>query len=31
MAGELPNGHGIDLWERIRYLASYPPLSAAAP
>jgi len=31
MAGDLPNGHGIDLWERVRYLASYPPLSAAAP
>lgn len=27
----LPNGHGIDLWERARYLASYPPQSAAYP
>ena len=31
IAGTLPNGHGIDLWERSRYLASYPPLSAAYP
>ena len=31
MAVMLPNGHGIDLWERARYLASYPPLSATYP
>lgn len=24
----LANGHGIDLWERSRFLASYPPISA---
>jgi hypothetical protein len=31
IAATLPNGHGIDLWERARYLASYPPQSAAYP
>ncbi len=31
LAATLPNGHGIDLWERARYLASYPPRSAAYP
>lgn len=31
IASTLPNGHGIDLWERARYLASYPPRSAAYP
>lgn len=31
IAATLPNGHGIDLWERARYLASYPPRSAAYP
>ncbi|MGU3404749.1 hypothetical protein [Methylobacterium brachiatum] len=31
LASGLPNGHGIDLWERARYLASYPPQSATAP
>ena len=31
MAAVLPNGHGIDLWERARYLASYPPQSALYP
>ncbi|MCJ2123400.1 hypothetical protein [Methylobacterium sp. J-077] len=31
MAAMLPNGHGIDLWERARYLASYPPQSALYP
>jgi hypothetical protein len=31
IASTLPNGHGIDLWERARYLASYPPQSAAYP
>lgn len=31
IAATLPNGHGIDLWERSRYLASYPPRSAAYP
>lgn len=31
IASTLPNGHGIDLWERARYLASYPPQSAAFP
>ena len=31
IAATLPNGHGIDLWERSRYLASYPPQSAAYP
>ncbi len=31
IAAALPNGHGIDLWERARYLASYPPRSAAYP
>ena len=29
LAATLPNGHGIDLWERARYLASYPPRSSA--
>lgn len=24
IAATMPNGHGIDLWERARYLASYP-------
>lgn len=31
IAATLPNGHGIDLWERARFLASYPPLSATCP
>lgn len=31
VAGRMPNGHGIDLWERSRFLASYPPRSAAYP
>lgn len=31
IAEMLPNGHGIDLWERARYLASYPPRSAVYP
>ena len=31
MAAMLPNGHGIDLWERARYLASYPSQSALYP
>lgn len=31
IAATLPNGHGIDLWERSRYLASYPPRSAMYP
>lgn len=31
IASTLPNGHGIDLWERARYLASYPPQSASYP
>lgn len=24
------NGHGIDLWERLRFLGSYPPRKASA-
>ena len=28
VASTLPNGHGVDLWERARFLASYPPLDA---
>jgi len=31
IAAALINGHGIDLWERARYLASYPPRSALYP
>ena len=31
LAATMPNGHGIDLWERSRFLASYPPRSAAYP
>ena len=31
IAARLPNGHGIDLWERARYLASYPPRSVLYP
>ena len=31
VAAMLSNGHGIDLWERARYLASYPSLSATHP
>ena len=31
MAATLSNGHGIDLWERARYLASFPPHSALYP
>lgn len=28
IAQAMANGHGIDLWERNRFLGSYPPLSA---
>ena len=31
LAATLSNGHGIDLWERARYLASFPPHSALYP
>lgn len=31
IAARLPNGHGIDLWERARHLASYPPQNATYP
>ncbi|CAM2933418.1 hypothetical protein JHFBIEKO_2303 [Methylobacterium mesophilicum] len=31
IAAMLLNGHCIDLWERARYLASYPPQSARYP
>ena len=27
IAAALVNGHGVDLWERARFLASYPPLA----
>ena len=26
VAAKMVNGHGIDLWERARFLESYPPL-----
>jgi hypothetical protein len=26
IASAMTNGHGVDLWERGRFLASYPPL-----
>ena len=29
IAAALVNGHGIDLWERTRFLASYPPLAVS--
>ena len=29
IAAMLINGHGIDLWEQARFLASYPPLAAS--
>ena len=29
LAAALVNGHGIDLWERTRFLASYPPLAVS--
>ena len=29
IAAALVNGHGIDLWERARFLASYPPRAVA--
>ncbi len=28
-AQSLVNGHGVDLWERARFLASFPPLLTA--
>lgn len=31
IAGKMVNGHGIDLWEGPRLIASFPPLSAQAP
>ena len=29
IAAALVNGHGVDLWERTRFLASYPPLAVS--
>ncbi|GEP09208.1 hypothetical protein [Methylobacterium gnaphalii] len=29
LAAMIVNKHGVDLWERARYLASFPPLRAA--
>lgn len=30
LANKMINGHGVDLWERNRFIESYPPLKAKA-
>lgn len=31
IAGTIVNGHGLELWDRARHLADYPPRSTEKP
>lgn len=31
LAARMANGHGVDLWDRLRFLATFPPLSPSRP